>query len=271
MIEVASGSDKPLVTCWMGEARVREVRALFKNAGIPTFRTPEPAVELFSHISAYYRNQRLLMQTPAPLSHLASPNVESARLVIETALAERRSVLTEMESKALLAAFRIPIASTVVARSVTEAMVLAEEIGLPLAMKIDSPQITHKSDSGGVRLNLTTLQSVRSAYQDVLDEVHRNRPDASVNGVAIEPMILKPNGREFAVVVADEWAHRGIARRLMGLLIETARAKGLKYMNGEFLSSNARMLKFVADLGFVLSKSSDDPTVASGVLALQEG
>jgi acetyltransferase len=200
VIETARKTDKPVVTCWMGEEQVREARLLFKGAGIPTFRTPEPAVELFSHISAYYRNQRLLMETPASISSdQVAPRLESARLVIETALAEGRRLLNEMESKALLAAFRIPIAQTVIARSPSEAMVLAEEIGLPVVMKIDSPQITHKSDSGGVRLNLNSLATVRDSYNEIVEEVRKNRPDAIIHGVAIEPMIQKANGRELMV------------------------------------------------------------------------
>lgn len=201
IIELEKGTDKPVFTCWMGEALMRESRTAFEAAGIPTFRAPEPAVELFSHISAYYRNQKLLMQTPSSLSVGNPPSIESARLVIETALAERRKVLNEMESKAILAAFRIPIAQTVVARSVTEAMVLAEELGLPVVMKIDSPFIKHKSESGGVRLNLPSLAAVRSAYQEILEEVKRNCPDAIINGVAIEPMVIKPHGRELMVKV----------------------------------------------------------------------
>lgn len=199
VIEVWKQTDKPIVTCWMGEEQVREARLLFKGAGIPNFRTPEPAVELFSHISNYYRNQQLLMQAPASISDHTPPRLDSARLVIETALAEGRRSLNEMESKALLAAFRIPIAQTVVARSASEAMVLAEEIGLPVVMKVDSPQITHKSDSGGVRLNLSSLAQVRDAYAAILDEVKKNRPDAIIHGIAIEPMIQKVNGRELVV------------------------------------------------------------------------
>ena len=199
VIEAAKQSDKPLVTCWMGEEQVREARMLFKGAGIPSFNTPEPAVELFSHISNYYRNQQLLMQAPASISDHTPPRLESARLVIETALAEGRRQLNEMESKALLAAFRIPIAQTVIARSPSEAMVLAEEIGLPVVMKIDSPQITHKSDSGGVRLNLNSLAAVRDSYNEILEEVKKHRPDAIVHGIAIEPMIQKANGRELVV------------------------------------------------------------------------
>ncbi len=205
VIEIARKSDKPIVTCWMGEEQVREARLLFRGAGIPTFRTPEPAVELFSHISAYYRNQKLLMQTPASISNHVAPRLESAKLVIETALAEGRKALNEMESKALLAAFRIPIAQTVVARSPSEAMVLAEEMGLPVVMKIDSPTITHKTDSGGVRLNVNTLAAVRDAYPEIIEEVKRHRPDAIIHGVAIEPMIQKANGRELIVgMVRDE-------------------------------------------------------------------
>ncbi|HMZ76035.1 MAG TPA: bifunctional acetate--CoA ligase family protein/GNAT family N-acetyltransferase [Rhodocyclaceae bacterium] len=200
IIDIERAVDKPIFTCWMGEEQVREGRKLFEAAGIPTFRTTEPAVELFGHISAYYRNQKLLVQTPSSLSSdLNPPSVESARLVIETALSERRKNLNEMESKALLAAFRIPIAQTVVARSATEAMVLAEELGLPVAMKIDSPSITHKADTGGVRLNLNGLAAVRAAYQEILDDVKRKRPDAVINGVAIEPMVIKPYGRELMV------------------------------------------------------------------------
>ena len=205
VIEIARQSDKPIVTCWMGEEQVREARLLFKGAGIPTFRTPEPAVELFSHISAYYRNQKLLMQTPASIADHVAPRLESAKLVIETALGEGRKTLNEMESKALLAAFRIPIAQTVVARSPSEAMVLAEEMGLPVVMKIDSPTITHKTDSGGVRLNLNSLAAVRDAYAEIIEEVKKNRPDAIIHGIAIEPMIQKTNGRELIVgMVQDE-------------------------------------------------------------------
>ncbi len=205
IIEVAKSSDKPVVTCWMGEEQVREARLLFQGAGIPTFRTPDPAVELFSHISNYYRNQKLLMQTPSSISESAPPRLESARLIIETALMEGRKNLNEMESKALLAAFKIPIAQTVVARSPSEAMVLAEEIGLPVVMKVDSQQITHKSDSGGVRLNLNSLASVRDAYMQIVEGVKKNRPDAHINGIAIEPMIQKTNGRELMVgMVCDE-------------------------------------------------------------------
>ena len=201
IIEEEKHAEKPVVTCWLGQELVEEARQKFIAAGIPTFEAPEPAVELFSHVSSYYRNQKLLAQTPAPLSHHEPPRVENAQLVIETALSERRNRLNEMESKAILAAFHIPIAQTVVARSVTEAMVLAEELGLPVAMKIDSPSVIDKADSGGVRLNLGSLAAVRTAYQEIIAEVKKNVPDAVINGVAIEPMVIKRHGRELAIRV----------------------------------------------------------------------
>ena len=204
VIEVAAQSDKPLMVCWMGEQQVREARLLFKGAGIPSLRTPEPAVHLFAQISSYYRSQKLLVQTPASLSEHEAPRLDSARLVIETALEDGRTVLSEMESKALLAAFHIPIAQTMVAHSVTEAVVLAEEIGLPVVLKVDSLQIEHKSDVGGVRLNLGSLSAIRNAYNEIIEDVGRNRPDALINGIAIEPMVNKPNGRELRIAIVQD-------------------------------------------------------------------
>jgi len=205
VIETARDCCKPLIACWMGEAQVREARQLFRDAHIPTFSTPEPAVELFSHISAHYRNQQLLIQAPPALAHATPPRTGNARQIIEAARADSRTLLSEKESKAILAAFDIPVAPVALAQSADEAVILAERIGLPVAMKIDSPQITHKSDCGGVKLNLSSLQAVRSAYLDIIDAVRRHRPDAAINGVAIEPMIFRPTGRELLVgVIRDD-------------------------------------------------------------------
>jgi acetyltransferase len=204
LIDAAGKFNKPLLTCWMGDTQIIDGRALFDKAGIPSFRTPEAAVEAYSYITAFYRNQRLLAQAPEPLSHHDVPDVESARMLIETVLAERRKVLSEMESKALLAAFHIPIANTVIARSPSEALQLAQEFGFPVAMKINSPDITHKSDAGGVRLNLTNAAAVRAAYNEIISEVRQSRPDAHIDGIAIQPMVIKPNGRELMVGVISD-------------------------------------------------------------------
>jgi len=197
--DLGRDADKPLVTCWVGGRHVEEAREVFRRAGIPTFSTPEPAVELFSHISAYYRNQKLLMQVPGPLSHLDAPDVGAAARLIESVLAEGRSVLTETESKTCLAAFGIPVAPSRVATSEDEAVALAEAIGLPVAMKIDSPDVASKTDAGGVRLGVASLDAVRNAYRGIIEAVSGSSPEARLRGVAIEPMIVRSNGRELAV------------------------------------------------------------------------
>jgi acetyltransferase len=204
MIALANTHSKPLLTCWMGETQVAEAREAFARAHKPHFRTPEPAVEVFSHLSAYYRNQKLLMQMPSPLSHHVEPDIESARMIIEGAMHEHRKVLTEMESKALLSAFHIPVAKTMVAHSPNEALLIAQQLGFPVAMKVNSPDITHKSDAGGVLLNLNNAFQVRAAFQHIQDNVRHNRPGARMDGVSIEPMIVKPNGRELMIGVTTD-------------------------------------------------------------------
>lgn len=204
VIELANQHSKPLLACWMGDAQVAEARAAFAAAKKPSFRTPEPAVEVFSYLSDYYRNQKLLMQMPGPLSHHLEPDVEGARMVIDGALLERRKVLNEMESKALLSAFHIPVAKTMVARSPNEALLIAEQLGFPVAMKVNSRDITHKTDAGGVLLNLGNAQAVRAAYHEIMENVQRNRPNAHMDGISIEPMIVKPNGRELMVGVTND-------------------------------------------------------------------
>ena len=201
LIEAARGSSKPVLACWMGDEQTAAARRRLAAARIPVFRTPDPAVDMFGHVSAFYRNQRALLQTPGPVAAPDAPDLATARAIVDSALAARRSVLSEMESKALLAAFAIPIARTVVTRSAHEAMLVAGEIGFPVAMKIDSPEITHKSDVNGVRLNLGNAQAVRATWEEIVAEAKRLRPEAKVNGVTVEPMVRRAHGRELMVGV----------------------------------------------------------------------
>jgi acetyltransferase len=235
LVEDAGTFSKPLLTSWMGASQTMDGRAQFAQAGIPSFSTPEAAVEAYSYTTAYYCNQRLLAQVPEPLSHRDAPDVAGARMVIESVLAERRKVLSEMESKALLSAFRIPVTNTVVVRSSNEALLLAEQFGFPVAMKINSPDITHKSDAGGVKLNLMNAAAVRAAYNDMIEEVKTNRPDARVDGVAIQPMVSKPNGRELMVgVISDQIFGPVISFGAGGTAVEVLgdRAIALPPLNG---------------------------------------
>ena len=197
-------THKPLLSCWMGDSSVVESRLLLANANIPTFRTPEAAVGAFGNISSFYANQKLLQQTPPPLSKSSSPDLDGAKLIIENVLASRRTVLTEMESKALLSAFHIPITQTILAKSVNEAIMIANQVGYPVVLKIDSPDISHKSDVNGVALDVMNAMGVRDIYAHMMQTVTRLAPDAKINGITIQKMVRNKRGREIYIGLVNE-------------------------------------------------------------------
>ena len=202
---VRAAVHKPLLSCWMGDATMGASRVLLNAADIASFRTPEAAVGAFANIANFYGNQRLLQQTPPPLSTLAKPDIEGARLLVESVLAERRKVLTEMESKTLLSSFHVPVTQTVLARSANEAMMIATQLGFPVALKVDSPDIAHKSDVQGVALNVMSGASARETFTDMMERVAAAAPEARINGVTVQKMARARHGREISVgVVTDD-------------------------------------------------------------------
>ena len=201
VIEARGASKKPVLACWMGDGMVAEAKQHFAHKQLPTFGSPESSVEAFSCLVKYHRNQMNLMQVPASLSPQNAPDQEGAQLIIESVLAERRNTLTTIESKAVLCAFGIPVTPTLEATSANAALVAAESLGFPLVMKIASPDITHKSDTGGVRLNVASAANIRRVYQEMMDEAKRRNPDARITGVTLEPMHRPPHGRELLLGV----------------------------------------------------------------------
>ena len=249
MAGVKDRLGKPLLCCWMGDASMGAAREVLTKAAIPAFRTPEAAVGAFGNIASFYENQQLLQQTPPPLSNLAKPDIEGARLLIENVLAERRKVLTEMESKALLSAFHIPVTQTIQARSANEAMMIATQLGYPVALKIDSPDISHKSDVDGVALNIMNATSVRDTYQAMIQNVAKLRPDARINGVTIQKMARNKRGRELYIgLVTDDPFGPVIAFGAGGTMIELIddRAMELPPLN-QFLARRLIERSRVAD------------------------
>ena len=200
VVRSAENSKKPIMTSWMGGAQVEGGREVFREARVPDFGTLENAVDAFSYLARYNRNQRLLLQTPARMTRgQQAPDTDGARLIIEAVLNESRDILTEPESLAVLTAFGIPTVRNTIARTANEALVAAESIGYPIAMKVLSSDISHKSDAGGVRLNIASAQEVRGAYKQLLDQVSLKMPDANIEGVTIEKMYRSSNGRELMV------------------------------------------------------------------------
>ena len=204
VIEGARGQRKPVLTAWLGARLVKEAREKLAAAGLPGFIAPELGVDAFSYMANYQANQKALLQVPEPLSEHEDPDVYGAGLIINHALDEHRETLSNAEAKAVLRAFRIPVLPSINANSAADALVAAENVGLPVAMKINSPDIEHKSDVGGVRLNISESRSVHLAFEDMQREVARQVPDARLEGVCIEPMVDLGHAREIRIVIAHD-------------------------------------------------------------------
>jgi len=270
VVDACAGADKPVLACWMGEAQVAAGRAIFMHQRIPEFQSPEASVEAFAYLATYERNQQLLMQTPGPLAERSESDVAGAEMIIDGALSERRSVLSGLEAKALLTAFGVPVVPAVLARSANEALVAAESLGFPVAMKIESPDIVHKSDVDGVRLNVANAQAVRGAYKDLLAAVQERRPNARVTGVTIERMHLRRHGRELLVgMVRDPVFGPVIAFGAGGTKVEVLRdrAVALPPING-FL---ARQLIARTRIAPLLAAFRQMPPVAMDALVATIG
>ncbi|MBK5963715.1 GNAT family N-acetyltransferase [Thiocystis minor] len=201
VIEAAKASRKPVLACWMGGKRVVEAQALLSANDVPQFESPEAAAEAFSFLATHHRNQKLLMQSPAPLSHEDPPDVEGARLIIEGVMAEGRKTLGTVEAKAILSAFRVPTMQAVLTRTPNEALMAAEVLGFPVVMKINSPDLEHKSDVDGVRLNIDDALSVRRIFTEIVDRAKRLRPEARLEGITVEHMASTRAARELMVTV----------------------------------------------------------------------
>ena len=219
--EAAKDASKPVIAAWMGEASVEAARAQIRKAGLPVFRGPETAVETFAHLAQFYRNQRALLEAPGPLAHTEPPDTQVARAIVKKALDEGRLQLSGPESKALLEAYRIPVARTLTAATAEDAARAAQSIGFPVVMKIDSPDVTHKSDVGGVKLALADAGAVRSAFDEICASVKARRPDARITGVTVETMVARPHGRELMVgVLRDPVFGPAIAFGAGGIAVE---------------------------------------------------
>jgi acetyltransferase len=205
--QAARGSRKPVLAAWLGDINPNASRRMLESQGIPNFYTPENAVEAFSFLCAHRRNHAQLMQVPpagAGEGDGTAPDLAAAAALRERARAQNRSLLTEHESKALLTAFGLQVPRTLVAKTREEAIAAAREIGFPVVLKLHSPDITHKSDVGGVRLNLQNAEMVASAYEDMMRHVRGLRPHARIDGAVVQPMLRFAHAREVLVGVATD-------------------------------------------------------------------
>ena len=201
---IAQASSKNILACWLGGDAVAEARKIFSDAGIPTYATPEEAVSAYLQIVQFRRNQNLLMQVPPSACSGFEADRAKAGAIVRHALEEGRSMLTEPEAKALLATYGIPVVATRVAAGIEEAVAAATEIGYPVAIKILSPDITHKSDVGGVALDLDSAEALRSAAQRMLKRVAELQPLARVDGFSVQQMARRPEAHELIIGVTTD-------------------------------------------------------------------
>jgi acetyltransferase len=228
LIAVARAQKKPVFTCWMGDAAVVQSRQRFAENRIPTYRTPEAAVDAISALALFTANQEQLLQVPTPLGPTSAPDKPKAQALLDAALAAGNDWLNPAESKELLAAFGIPVIRACPARTAAEAVQVAEAIGYPVALKILSPDVAHKTDVGGVRLGRADARSVRDGFENMMRDVALARPDARLEGVLVEPMYLEKHGRELMIgVVRDPVFGPAISFGLGGTMVEVIRDRAV--------------------------------------------
>lgn len=194
--------DKPVIACWMGGTTDSAGWYALVGAGIPTFGTPEQAVQAIKYLREFDRRKRALDNDGIPPA--VSPDTHAAAGLLQAALQTGRDWLDEGDSKALLEAYGIPVAKTVKVASPVEVGRAAREMGGPVAVKILSPDIQHKSDVGGVALSLETPEAARDAAVAMRERISQLQPNARLTGFTVSPMIVRRDGRELIAGLAAD-------------------------------------------------------------------
>ena len=189
LVEVARTHQlKPLLTSFMGEIKVAEGVRILRAAHVPTFDTPEDAVRAYMYMYQYTRNLANLYETPADILPDFGPDRDAVKKIFIGAARDGRSILDEVEAKQVLDAYQIPVVKTVVATTAKECAAEAEKIGFPVAVKILSHDITHKSDVGGIALNVRSADEAANQFEKISARVKEARPDAKIIGMAVQAM-----------------------------------------------------------------------------------
>ena len=212
-----------VLTAWLGSGAAEDSREIFRRADIPTYETPTQAVQAFLYMAEYLRNQEMLIETPDSLPSDFFPDTAGARDIVAKALGEGRDSLTEPEAKDILAAYGIPVVETRIAVSAKEAVIAADKLGYPVALKLRSPQIPQPFDVGGVLLDLETPERVWEGAASILARCTRERPDAYIEGFTVQKMGRKPGAHELSVSASVDsvfgpvlhFGHGGMAREMI--------------------------------------------------------
>jgi len=194
----------PVFATWMGGSGVDQGRNILKQTGIPTYDTPEQAIRAFFYLHQYSRNLEELQEIPPKLSSDLWFYRDHAQRLINVGLKRVNGCLTEIESKELFAAYGIPVMQATPATTVEEAVKRAQQVGYPLVMKIHSPDIMHKTEAGGVKLDIRNESDVRAAYEKITGSARAHQPQAAILGVTLQPMIERGGHEIFLGCKADD-------------------------------------------------------------------
>jgi acetyltransferase len=190
LVQAKTFQNKTILTSFMGYGAVAEANSTFNANNIPTYSTPEQAVKTYMTMYQYQRNVNLLYETPEEIPVNAPPK-RPINVILKNAAFESREVLTEDEAKKILKYYNFPVVKTEVANTVDEAVAYAQQMGFPVVLKILSPQIIHKSDAGGVILNVHNPEEVRDAFDKLIQRATAYNPNAQIIGVTVQPMVQK--------------------------------------------------------------------------------
>lgn len=194
-----------ILTNWSGELTARPARQIFTQAGIPTYRTPESAVVAFMHLVEYRRNQKQLMETPTTAEPVHVSEIHTAQQWINKQLGEQSTLhLDTHQIGTLFKCFNFDVLPTWIASDASEAVHIAEQIGYPVAVKLRSPDIAHKSDVQGVMLNLRNSHEVANAAQAILDRTQLSYPSANIHGLLVQGMAKLAGGEELRIKVKTD-------------------------------------------------------------------
>jgi acetyltransferase len=187
--DIAKNASKPVIATWMGAKDVEEGRLVFVKNSIPIYNTPEGAVRTYMNMCKYKRHLDQLYETPDELPPHKSPLIDHLKELIQMALKEGRTLLNEEESKEFLATYHIPVTMVQVAKDPEAAVSIAEKAGYPVVIKVVSPDISHKSDVGGVITGIASSAAMKEAYEKLMQSVKKRAPAAAITGVAVEKMV----------------------------------------------------------------------------------
>ncbi len=191
LVEISRNSNKTILASWMGEEDVNEGRGILKQGNIPNYGVPENAIECFMEMYNYSKNLESLYETPSTIPHAFTPKTEENRRLIGDIAKKGRFTLTEREAKKVLSNYQIPIAESAISNTEEEAARLSSKMGFPVVMKILSPDILHKTDIGGVKININSEGEARNAFRSIKDSAKDKAPKADIHGVFIEKMYSK--------------------------------------------------------------------------------